>query len=105
PLHNPITLCGTSFGLQTSCGAQLQRHRLFEASFPLTAPACRHDDSKPTIGIYGGHFRDRRRAKGTNHKSGSNFSVHDGRVAMQAPWMTVSEISQAIHPAYSKWIA
>src|ERR1700722_10533336 len=26
PLHNPITLCGTSFGLQTSCGARLQRH-------------------------------------------------------------------------------
>jgi len=105
PLINPVMLCGTSFGLQTAGGAQLQRRRLFEASFPLTAPPCWHDDSKPTIGIYGGHFRNRRRPKGKNHQSGSNFSVVDGRAAMGTPWLTVGEISQAIPPAFSRYIA
>lgn len=34
-LHNPAMLCGTMFGLQTECGAQLRRHRLFETNWPL----------------------------------------------------------------------
>ena len=59
PLVNLIMLCGTSFDLQAPNGAQLQRHRLFEASFPIVAPLCAHDKTRPTIGIYGGHFRDR----------------------------------------------
>jgi DNA (cytosine-5)-methyltransferase 1 len=105
PLIDPILLCGTMFDLQTTCGAQLRRHRLFEASFPIAAPACQHDETRPTIGIYGGHFRDRRRPRGKNHQSGSNFSVDDGRAAMRTPWMTVDEISQAIPPAYVEYIA
>ena len=105
PLVNLIMLCGTSFDLQAPNGAQLQRHRLFEASFPIVAPLCAHDKTRPTIGIYGGHFRDRRRPTGANHQSGSNFSVDDGRAAMQTPWMTVGEISQAIPPAFSEYIA
>ena len=86
-------------------GAQLQRHRLFESSFPIVAPSCAHDKDRPTIGIYGGHGRNRRRRQGENHQSGSNFSIIDCRAAMQTPWMTVGEISEAIPPAYSEYIA
>jgi DNA (cytosine-5)-methyltransferase 1 len=35
PLINPTTLCGTMFGLRVPDGAELRRHRLFEASFPM----------------------------------------------------------------------
>lgn len=35
PLENPTILCGTMFGLETSCGAQLRRHRKFETNWYL----------------------------------------------------------------------
>ena len=110
PLIDPIVLCGSMFGLETHPypdGWRIERHRLFETSFPiLFAPACQHDD-RPVCGIYGGHFRDRRRANGTNHRSGSNIPTELGFKAMGIPRdaMTVAEISDAIPPAYSKFIA
>ena len=110
PLINPVMLCGSMFGLETNPypeGWRIERHRLFETSFPIPfAPACQHDD-RPVCGIYGGHFRDRRRVKGTNHRSGSNIPTELGFKAMGIPRdaMTVAEISDAIPPAYSRWIA
>ena len=110
PLFSPVLLCGSMFGLETHPypdGWRIERHRLFETSFPiLFAPACQHDD-RPVCGIYGGHFRDRRRAKGTNHRSGPNIPTELGFKAIGIPRdaMTVAEISDAIPPAYSKFIA
>jgi DNA (cytosine-5)-methyltransferase 1 len=107
-LRNPALLCGSMFGLETDpypYGWRLERHRLFEASFPLLVPPCQHD-RRPVIGIYGGHFRDRRRPKGTNHKANSNIPSALGYKAMGIPFgsMTTAEISDAIPPAYSKFI-
>lgn len=43
PLQNPIILCGSMFGLQTTCGAKLRRHRKFEANWPLVCDlVCDH---------------------------------------------------------------
>ena len=44
---------------------------------------------------------------GTNHRSGSNIPTELGFKAMGIPRdaMTVAEISDAIPPAYSRWIA
>ena len=100
-LNNPVRLCGSMFGLQAP-GYRLQRHRLFEASFPLAAPSrCRH--VRPVIGVYGGHFRDRRRARGANHRSGLNLPWEYGFIAMGVPIgsMTPAELSEAIPPAYA----
>ncbi len=36
PLIDPVMLCGSMFGLD------VQRHRLFETSFDVAQPACRH---------------------------------------------------------------
>ena len=107
PLINPVTLCGSMFNLQAPNGAQLRRHRLFEASFPLAAPSpCRHG-SDGTIGIYGAHVRDRRRSAGTHHRSGSNRPWAHAFIAFGVPTgsMTLAELSEAIPPAYSCFVA
>ena len=96
-------LCGTAFRLGAE-GRELQRHRLFETSFPVTAPPCRHS-GRPVLGIYGAHVRDRRRPIGKNHVSGSNLPITVGREAMGIDWMTGAELSEAIPPAYSYFVA
>ena len=83
-LINPILLCGTMFDLGAE-GREVQRHRLFETSFPITAPACQHS-GRPVLGVYGGHVRDRRRPQGLNHLSGSNLPITVGREVMRMPW-------------------
>jgi DNA (cytosine-5)-methyltransferase 1 len=103
PLIDPVTLCGSMFSLEAG-GFHLQRHRLFEASFPLKAPGpCTH--KKPVVSVIGGHFRDRRRPTGANHRSGSNVPSAIGRAAMGIDWMTTAEISDAVPPAFSRFVA
>lgn len=102
PLRNAIVLCGSMFGLGIE-EAELRRHRLFETSFPVLAPKCRHS-GLPVIGIYGGHQRNRQRSRGKHHEA-PNFPADAGRRAMGIDWMTVNELSQAIPPAYSEYIA
>jgi DNA (cytosine-5)-methyltransferase 1 len=106
PLRDPFLLCGTMFDLRTPCGAELRRHRIFEASFAVSEPACAHRPGAAVLGIYGGHFRNRRRPAGTNHLPQTDFSASDAHAAMGISWkMTTAEISQAIPPAYSEFIA
>ena len=116
PLLNPIMLCGTMFGLGVR-DAELRRHRIFETSFPVEAPKCQHGVRAPTIGVYGGHVRNRKRrtigvygegcrdSRRKSDKGHPDFSVADGRVAMGIDWMTTAELSQAIPPAYSEFLA
>ena len=103
PLINPFTLCGTMFSLRGH-GAQLRRHRIFETNFPVIAPECSHDRG-PTIGIYGGHVRNRKRRPGSNARGVEDFPIEAAHEAMQITYMTLGELSQAIPPAYSNHIA
>ena len=98
PLIAPFMLCGTMFGLGAG-EAELRRHRLFEASFPvgLQTP-CAHA-RRQVIGVYGGHGQDRRR-----NGAPQDFSTEQRREAMGIDWMTGAELSQAIPPAYAEWI-
>lgn len=114
PLIDPIRLCGTMFGLGVQ-DADLQRHRIFEASFPISAPGpCQHG-RRATIGVYGGHVRNRKRARTLSVNSDGardsrrkfdkgvpDFSVFEGREAMGIDWMTTAALSQAIPPAYTR---
>lgn len=116
PLENPILLCGTMFGLGVE-DAELRRHRLFEMSHPPTlVPQCQHGD-RAVIGIYGGHIRNRRRARTIGvygegvrdsrrklDKGVPDFTIEQGREAMGIDWMTTAELSQAIPPAYTEWL-
>lgn len=101
---DPIMLCGSMFGLGAQ-GCQLQRHRLFEANFEITAPGCSHDD-RPVIGVYGGHARKRSKAHGGRGTRDAWEGGHKAAAseALGIDWMTLAELSEAIPPAYSEFI-
>lgn len=104
-LVNPMMLCGTMFGLGAE-GCDLWRHRGFETSFGLTAPCgCRHS-GKPVIGIYGGHARRRSAKHGGRGTKDVWKAGHKGAAsaALGIDWMTLGELSEAIPPAYTKFI-
>ena len=99
PLENPFILCGSMFGLD------VRRHRLFESNVVILTPSCMHD-------VQTGRFRtlDSRRSE----KLACVVGVHghlnyagefDLRCkAMGIDWMTNSELTQAIPPAYCEFI-
>lgn len=97
PLPSAFVLCGASFGLGAS-GLDLNRHRRFETSFPMLAPPCQHRRGL-TIGVYG---------NGTNSwhqkKLGRCLSIAEMREAMGIDWMNRAELSQAVPPAYTRFI-
>jgi DNA (cytosine-5)-methyltransferase 1 len=100
----PIMLCGSMFGLGAQ-GCRLERHRLFECSFPVERQECRHD-GRPVIGVYGGHARRRAASAGGR---GTRDAWHGGHgdaagEALGIDWMTLQEMSEAIPPAYSEFI-
>lgn len=117
-LTNPTVLCGTMFGLGVK-DADLRRHRIFETTFPVQPLKCNHG-ARATIGVYGGHVRNRKRtisptghdlvanstARRLNREAGyPDFTIADGYEAMGINWMVRDELSQAIPPAYSEYIA
>jgi DNA (cytosine-5)-methyltransferase 1 len=95
PLIDPIQLCGTSFGIE------VRRHRLFESNVPMTPPPCDH-----------GRFTERKYPGSSNRPNGRTVcNIGEYRVplkvqqqVMQVDWMDLSELSQAIPPAYTEWI-
>ena len=91
PLIDPIILCGMMFNLM------VYRHRLFEISpkiilSPPPHPTRPLKTVRPVkegeIITVVGHFSD----------------VASARKAMGIDWMTRDELSQAIPPAYTRWI-
>jgi len=99
PLVNPITLCGSMFGLE------VRRHRCFETSFAVPQPTCRHhlqqgDFPQATnranrrktceIGVWRIPLETQQRAMG-----GERGPID---------WMTPEELSESIPPAYSEWL-
>jgi DNA (cytosine-5)-methyltransferase 1 len=57
PLDTTLLLCGSMFGLETPCGAQLRRHRLFESNVLLMSPGhCQH--GMRTLVVNGHEFRN-----------------------------------------------
>lgn len=92
PLQDPITLCGSMFGLK------VRRHRAFESTFALDPPPCAHANQGPVVGVYGN-------SGGSSKRDGLTFGgVDTWREAMGIDWMTVAELREAIPPAYTRWI-
>lgn len=103
-LRNPVTLCGSMFGLSAQ-GCRLQRHRLFECSFPVRQLKCQHD-ARPVIGVYGGHARRRAASAGGRGTKDVWIGGHKAAAseAMGIDWMSLAEMSEAIPPAYAEFI-
>lgn len=105
-MPDALELCGSMFGLS------VRRHRWFSSSLLLFAPRpCRH-----TAGFYnpvGGKIRGYGAyasntmytcANGEVRRREGYYRVEVGRRAMGIDWMTMSELSQAIPPAYTAWL-
>ena len=103
PLINPVRVCGSSLGLGTDTH-ELRRHRLFECSFAVLVPPCAHNGRR-VLGIYGDHARDNRRASSiaTGHFT-DPAGLAAARDALDIPWATWPELTQAIPPAYTELI-
>ena len=99
PLVNPVTLCGSAFGLR------VRRHRAFESSAPLTGTGHFHAEQGRPVGVYGQH-PDRRqylRPDGTERGTKATSLGH-GQRAMGIDWMTWPELAESIPPAFTQWI-
>lgn len=99
PLIGAFMLCGTMFGLGTSDGAELRRHRYFETNWwsGLT-PSCNH--RLPTITVTGSVAQQ----NVVTNKVRRVFPAPEARRAMGIDWMAMKELSQAIPPAYTEFI-
>ncbi len=95
PLENPVTLCGSMFGLD------VKRHRIFECSFPVTPPPCRH-------GIWTARFPQA--TNRTNKRKTVEVGVY--RIPLETQrWamgvdrpVSLGKLSQMVPPAYAEWL-
>lgn len=96
-LNNPIMLCGTMFDLK------VYRHRFFESNvFMLMPPHIPHKDDLRGCGrgLSGKGFITVTGNGGYGLKGGDAYA----RKAMGIDWMTRTELSESIPPAYTHWI-
>jgi len=99
-LNAPIVLCGYVLGLQ------VYRHRAFECDpFVLAPPHLKHPEKCPSAG------RGKSKRHGIISVTGTGGSPNLGmpyldyaRRAMGIDWMNRAELSEAIPPAYTRWI-
>jgi DNA (cytosine-5)-methyltransferase 1 len=100
PLLNPVTLCGSIFGLTIDIDGQLchlRRHRLFESNAWLWSSGCNHKG--PAISVTG-HGTPLAHVQ----RFGRCIRVAEFRRLMDIDWMNRGELSQAIPPAYTEWL-
>lgn len=96
PLLNWTTLCGDMFGLG------VKRHRLFETSFIIwNPPVCRKRHPDFFVSVFGGGAKARKRGRGFPK---TNVVHIEASAAMGIDWMRRDELSQAIPPAYARFI-
>jgi DNA (cytosine-5)-methyltransferase 1 len=102
PLLNPITLCGSMFGLD------VRRHRLFESNMDLEQPKCKHEIWQPNR-YPGGRSREKGNARvlcrGTIEVGRWNIPIETQKAGMGIDWISnLRKLSESIPPAYTKFI-
>jgi DNA (cytosine-5)-methyltransferase 1 len=106
PLLNPVTLCGTMFGLEAidtdGTPLVLYRHRLFESNLSLTAPEhAKHKRGVQVAGSYGGARRDKYEAKNIR-KGGYVPAKEIQEKLLGINWASEYGLWQSIPPAYTQ---
>lgn len=99
-MHSPIMLCGSSFGLR------VRRHRLFESNMSLSQTSCAHEwqDGLPCYRARTVKLSGVMPVYGTGAQLDGGGDFFHGSVAMGIYWMAREELSQAIPPAYTRYI-
>lgn len=92
PLIDPVTLCGTMFGMRT------YRHRLFETNWPLAQPD--HPKHVARSAKMGRPVKDGEFIQYVGHFSGVGF-VRD---MTGLHWLNQYELAQSIPPQYTHYI-
>lgn len=102
PMRDPVTLCGSEFGLSTVMEPYgevwLRRHRLFESNFPLTRNAACSCRGKWNVGVYG------HGAGGSGQRVRGPGLAKASREVMGIDWMTRDELDESIPPAYTQHV-
>lgn len=93
---NVIMLCGTYFGLK------VYRHRFFETSFFLLQPS--HVPHHDNLRGSGRGVSRKGFMTVTGNGGGGGVTLKMKQSAIGIDWMTNAELSQAIPPAYTRWI-
>lgn len=94
-LPGSLVLCGSEFGLGAA-GRVLRRHRRFASNMLLMGAGGCHCAGHPIGGVYGGG--------GGQMTRGYAFHAGPAAEALGIDWMTRDELSQAIPPAYTRFI-
>jgi DNA (cytosine-5)-methyltransferase 1 len=94
PLESPTMLCGSMFGLD------VQRHRMFETSFPVPALVCNHKRWTPRFPP----ATNRKNLRKTVEVGVWRIPLDVQRRAMGIDWMSVEKLSQAIPPRYAEYL-
>lgn len=94
PLESPVTLCGSSFGLD------VRRHRLFESNVALMAPPCDHAWQTPRFPP----ATNRKNLRRTVEVGVWRIPLDVQRRAMGIDWMSLRGLSEAIPPAMTEFI-
>ncbi len=106
PLDEPVMICGTMFDPPM----EIQRHRLFETSWPLEAPdwPCRHKlngrDRYPGGRSVQRTGSSRGLVRATMEIGSWDIPLYKQLDAMGIGLMTLEELSEAIPPAYTEFI-
>lgn len=98
PLRAPITLCGSMFGLR------VRRHRWFEVGngFYLPQLECGRHERCTRNGYLPTVERPWMTISGGKHSESWRLAANE---VMGTPWLrTISEVCEAIPPAYTEWI-
>lgn len=113
-LIKPVSLFGTMFDLHmvTSAGQRfvLSRERLFETNWGLVAPDDPGAQGYPIANVFGGHLRCRSKGYRTGNGTGRtrDFIGEDkpalARQLMEMPWASMGEMSEAVPPAFTRFI-
>lgn len=110
PLIDPLTLCGSEFGLRAmdvdGVELALRRHRLFESNVWLTGPGgCIHDNTQVAGSYTASRHRTPAQRDNPSRRGGYTPALAVRAALLGIDWkMTEYELAQAIPPAYTRWI-